>query len=82
MSQPIEQQWEIFRKKVIPIKASLDQITDMKGAFYAGASCALHEVNKASTLPDDDGCALLDALQNELDGYFISTYGHLQKHYS
>lgn len=77
--QIIEREWEIFKNKVMPTQASQAQIIDMRGAFYAGASVLLDELKKNADLPD----ALqieIDTLKDETDFYFITNYGHLQKH--
>jgi hypothetical protein len=76
----IADEWESFAKKVMPARVSHDQVIDMRGAFYAGALCVLDELKKSSSLSEDAGFALFDALQNDVYGYFIENYGHLQKH--
>lgn len=64
----IQEQWESFRKAVIPPTAGPVQVQEMRRAFYAGAE-AMWRINMAigeDSVSEDGGVAILEGVNQEI----------------
>lgn len=66
MRQEVKNQWESYRREVLPDNASTTQITETEKAFYAGAKALLYLLRLNGELKDTLYPILLD---QELDAF-------------
>ena len=71
MDNFIESQWENFRKRVIPSDAPVDQLKEMKVAFYAGVILVYHcvEVLGEAEISEYTAVKVLESLRKEIEAY-------------
>lgn len=64
----IQQAWETFERDVVPKDAGRVQRTEMKRAFYAGATAALSVTSAIGEhgISEDAGVAILEGLHQEV----------------
>lgn len=73
----IQQEWELFAKSIFRRqKISETQRTEMRKAFFAGATAMLAMVQETGEpeVSEDEGVAHLDALHDELLAFMQSTF--------
>ena len=67
----IKTHWEDYRRKVIHKDASLDQINQLKMAFYAGCMqiISINEAIGEPNISEEVGIKILEAIRQELKEY-------------
>lgn len=67
----IQSEWEHFRKGTISKDASITQISELRNAFYAGASCAFMLYNDLANpkYSNDVVFAMFENIINEIEDY-------------
>ena len=68
----VEEEWQKFRRHVVPAEAGPGQLRDMRNAFFAGAYTLLHTMidkldGDADEEPTAENMELRQALKLELD---------------
>lgn len=61
--------WDSFRRKVIPADAGPEQIRDLKGAFYGGATVVIAALEISSELPENLGALMIAGVSREIDEF-------------
>lgn len=61
--------WTMFKTKCIPDDACADQITDMRRAFYAGATALMAGLKISSDMEESAGLKVLTDLDQELKDF-------------
>ena len=61
----IQQQWEGFKKNVVPNDAPEIQVSEMRIAFFGGASALLALTTEISYHSEDAGVEMLEGLHDE-----------------
>lgn len=75
-TQTIAQMWISFSKSVVPPNASIIQRTEMKKAFYAGATSLLSAMKGMDeSLSEDEGAQILESYESELVGFLQEAAG-------
>ena len=65
----IQEQWDTFRKLVIPKNAPPIQVIEMKLAFYGGVEAMMRIQFNITDLSEDAGVAILEETRKELDQF-------------
>lgn len=67
----IEKEWQYFRNEVIPKDASNVQLTEMRRAFYFGASVIMMLNNHigGDDVPEEAGVRILATVSKELNEF-------------
>ena len=65
---------KLFRDYIKPLRMTEAEVPpEIKDAFYGGANHLLdHFISQVATIPEDDGVAVMEQLDQELREYFIS----------
>lgn len=70
----VKEKWESFSAATIPAKASKEQVTDMRNAFYAGAMVVM-DIQYAiggDAYSEEAGVAVLEGLHEEMEQHIQS----------
>lgn len=70
----IQEQWEDFKKNVIPVSAPDIQVAEMQKAFYAGAYASIMVMVKISAegVSENAGAEIFETLKNECESFGMS----------
>ncbi len=71
--RPVDEAWEIYERKVVPVNASAVQRDEMKKSFYAGSASLFFMIT--NSLEDGEEATardlqLMDDIQDNITGYF------------
>lgn len=67
----LQEEWQSYRRKVLPAAAPPVQVQECRRAFYAGAMAAfaIYHAIGDDAISEDEGVQILSDLQDELDEF-------------
>jgi hypothetical protein len=66
----IMEQWKRFEEAVLPAEPAVNQVQEMRRAFFAGAQVMINIlVHETKDLPEDEGVKILDDCYAEIHDF-------------